>query len=326
MIENTHSLTDKLFVENKYKIWRHLLLVAMIAFISINSVMSVYGKSFSVIGNMIYILGATAIVMNTTIVYLNRYVLTTRFLLREKYIQYFGLICLSISMCILLDLTIEYFTHKIYHIPFNNDSAWYSGRQFMIELISIFLTYCMFLTGISTIILFRDWQKKEHEIRTIETKNLYSLVKTTKEQISPAFLSRMLKEMAKTAASQPADTSDTLIKLSKILRFQLYDCTREKVLVKSEIEFLNYYLTLEKKYNTGFNFTIHQNKGMDHGFISPLQILPFIQERLSLVRKENKEFSLTLEFLRQDAYLLFKCHDNQQPAYTETLTIPFIEG
>lgn len=47
-----------------------------------------------------------------------------------------------------------------------------------------------------------------------------------------------------------------LMKLSQLLRYQLYDCSRTKVLLSSEINFLNNYLTLEQNSQAQFNYEL----------------------------------------------------------------------
>lgn len=163
----------------------------------------------------------------------------------------------------------------------------------------------------------------------LEVQNLRSEIEMTKKQISPSFLSRVLNSSASCAQLNPENASDILVKLSKILRYQLYDCNREKVLLKSEIEFLTNYLYLEKVCYTNLVFFIHKDEKMEAEmealFVSPLLFLPLVQSRLKNIRKEHQAFILSLKFIRIGSDLLFMCYDDQTPENASSLKIPITD-
>lgn len=56
--------------------------------------------------------------------------------------------------------------------------------------------------------------------------------------------------------SEPQKAADMVLRLSQLLRYQLYDEARDKVLLNSEINFLIHYLALEKIRRDNFNYII----------------------------------------------------------------------
>ncbi|MCD8080999.1 MAG: histidine kinase [Bacteroides sp.] len=98
-----------------------------------------------------------------------------------------------------------------------------------------------------------------------------------KEQVSPTLLFDVLHGTALQTNEDPALASDMLVKLSQLLRYQLYDCSREKVLLRSEITFLNHYLLLAQRCSATFTFDIQTEGDINSWMISPLLTIPFVQ-------------------------------------------------
>ena len=72
--------------------------------------------------------------------------------------------------------------------------------------------------------------------------------------------------------------SQTLLKFSGLLRYQLYDCTDSHMLLSKELEFLNDYIGLETLRN-GDDLKVSFNRELDpgHGKIAPFILVPFVE-------------------------------------------------
>jgi len=147
-------------------------------------------------------------------------------------------------------------------------------------------------------------------VNQLETEDLRSQLENMKEKVSPSFLSRILKKSSLLALSSPQKASAMLVKLSKILRYQLYDCNRDKVLLSSEIVFLTNYLDLEKVCFDNLNFIISKNGDITHVFIPPLLFLPFIQKSILQIQEQNHQLFLRLHFQVENNHLQFVCANN----------------
>lgn len=185
----------------------------------------------------------------------------------------------------------------------------------------MFAVGVMFIIGISSIVFFRNWSSNEQVIRNLENKKLQSQIEMTKEQISPPFLSKILRKAAELTECDSQRSSDILLKLSKVLRYQLYDCQREGVLLKSEIDFLSNYLELEKEYAVDFEFRIHYKKEMGVLFISPFQILLPIQNYVRKIRDIDEiPKLLEISFQNEDLGLLLICRSNVAGSFEKQIT------
>ncbi|MFR7879247.1 MAG: hypothetical protein ACLU4J_24225, partial [Butyricimonas paravirosa] len=84
-----------------------------------------------------------------------------------------------------------------------------------------------------------------------------------------------------------------------MLRYQLYDSTREKVLLSADISFIRDYMNLEKILNDRFDFNITTDKDIDHVLVPPLLFIPVVEHALGYIRSHD-----TGKF--PDIYILFK--------------------
>ncbi|WP_254500443.1 histidine kinase, partial [Salmonella enterica] len=75
-----------------------------------------------------------------------------------------------------------------------------------------------------------------------------------KSQVNPHFLFNMLNNSQVLIQTDPEKASEILLKLSDLLRYQLYDSSRQKVLLNADIRFLMHFLSLEKIRRDYFEF------------------------------------------------------------------------
>lgn len=88
----------------------------------------------------------------------------------------------------------------------------------------------------------------------------------------------MLDEAGRQTFDNPGQASKVLMELSRLLRYQLYDGKREKVLLISEISFIERFLELAKmKYaNLSFTVTKEGRSAVNWCHLYCLFLLPFI--------------------------------------------------
>jgi two-component system, LytTR family, sensor kinase len=160
------------------------------------------------------------------------------------------------------------------------------------------------------------------------------------------------------ARKKSDDTANVVMKLSKLLRFMLYESRKERIPVSAEIRMIEDYLELEKiRYNE--RLTIRFEKDLDDTgqHIAPLLLLPFIENafkhgasetrfdsfihiRVHLKagqlkfciensKEENGDTTVTdnigLSNVRRQLELMYQEHtlqvDNQKSSFTVHLTI-----
>ena len=116
-------------------------------------------------------------------------------------------------------------------------------------------------------LLLKEWMIENQRVSQMEKAHVLSEVEQLKEQVSPELLFKTLHHSGELTLTEPEKASKMLMKLSQLLRYQLYDCSRQKVLLSSEIAFLTNYLTLGRggKQECGSSSALHSFCGAFHG-------------------------------------------------------------
>ena len=133
-----------------------------------------------------------------------------------------------------------------------------------------------------------------------------------KNRISPDFLFDKLHQAAEYCLTEPSYTSRILLKLSHILRYQLYDSSREKALLSAEVKYLNNYLTLEKECNNKFDFKIIYPESTINYLIPTSLLISFIEDSLKMLSTKNSDTWINIDFKIIDNILTFIVTDNRE--------------
>ena len=119
-------------------------------------------------------------------------------------------------------------------------------------------------------VLLKEWMINNRRVSQMEKAHVVSEVERLKEQISPELLFKTLHQSGELTLSEPETASKMLMKLSQLLRYQLYDCNRAKVLLSSEITFLTNYLTLEQTSRPQFYYEFTSEGEVNRMLVPPL--------------------------------------------------------
>ena len=97
--------------------------------------------------------------------------------------------------------------------------------------------------------LSKSWfelQEVTSRLIRIEKENVKSELNALKAQINPHFLFNSLNVIYSQAIKNSNKTPDAIIQLSDILRYVIYDSTKDKVSIKTEIKLIEDYIELQK--------------------------------------------------------------------------------
>lgn len=259
------------------RVFRHLLLIVFIGVVLYNST--------SVIANPMVIFAYFIILF-----YVNMYVLVPKLLFRNKNIAY----CLAvIGILIAVAIGGSFFN------PFDK------GHGLNIPLFS-FLTVLL-LAASSSIKLFQKGMTDKQLIYELEQSRTYAELEQLKNQINPHFLFNMLNNANVLTKKDPEKASQVLMKLSDLLRYQLYDSARDRVLLTSDIRFLEDFLNLEKVRRDSFDFLISKEGDLSGVQIPPLLFISFVENAVKHNNDAAKSSYVSLYFDVRDDELFFKC-------------------
>ena len=132
-------------------------------------------------------------------------------------------------------------------------------------------------TAVTLHLLRSQLAGKEREKNLVKEK-LETELKFLRNQTNPHFLFNTLNNIYVLARKKSDLTAEIVMKLSKLLRFMLYETSKPFIPICDEIRMLDDYLELEKiRYNE--RLTITFEKDIDNGAypVAPLLLLPFVE-------------------------------------------------
>ena len=162
---------------------------------------------------------------------------------------------------------------------------------------------------------------KEREKNLVKEK-LETELKFLRNQINPHFLFNTLNNIYGLARKKSDHTAEIVMKLSKLLRFMLYETGKSSIPVCDEIKMLDDYLELEKiRYNKRLSVTF--NKEVDNGTypVAPLLLLPFVENAFKHGVSESRMDAFVYIDLRlQQGVLTFLVENSKENGNGSAIT------
>ena len=275
----------------KYRVHRHLVMIVFFGLAIYNSDPE-YTEPTETYSEII------ALLLFLLLVYTNMYFLVPRFLLKNHYLKY-GLSVLGI---IVISLIIHVIGLSIYtpEVRLNPEKGNISFLPFSLVIIVI-------ICASAAIKLFQRWMLDAQLISELERSKTSAELEQLKNQINPHFLFNMLNNANVLTKRDPEKASQVLMKLSDLLRYQLYDSSRDKVLLTSDIHFLEDFLNLEKVRRDNFDFIISKEGDLSGVQVPPLLFISFVENAVKHNNDSSKSSYVDLFFNVHNNELFFKC-------------------
>ncbi|MGV7105033.1 histidine kinase [Flavobacterium sp. U410] len=303
----------RFIVDPNFRLWRHLCFIITLGIITFNQVFIAYQKDIIYLGPKIYWICLASFSTYLLATYVNYFVLIPRFLVREKYTIYLILLIVCVFALLFANVFLEYkirtflgLTHRI--------RSYQNPLVFVDNLSSSVITIVCFWS-MSAIELFRTWTQKKEQIIALEHQFLEAEVNKLKGQVSPVLLSEALQKASALAATQPKISSTILMQLGQLLRYQLYDCDREKVILQSEIHFISDFLKLYQLIvDRHFDYSLVIKGQTNQYLITPLLLIVLVQ---ALVEKQSISH-LRIAMETKDQHLNVDCAFAEKCCLTDT--------
>jgi len=211
------------------------------------------------------VLNMRSLVFNSSSVaffYLNSLLLIPRFLNRKK---------IGIYVILLLGLFVGYL-NLLNLVPMEGHKREY--QQFFFFALFAYL----FFWAMSTVYWFvADKIRTEQMLKERENENLKTELSFLRSQVSPHFLFNVLNNMVAMARLKSDLLEPSLIRLSGLMRYMLYESDDASVTLLRETEYVNSYIELQKiRYAKSLCIKVDMDPG-DNQLIEPMLLIPFIE-------------------------------------------------
>lgn len=162
---------------------------------------------------------------------------------------------------------------SLLHTLFTDLAASDSGIRF------VFIPTFFFLIVSIIYRLFLDKINYEKNKSTRKAEQLATELRFLRSQVSPHFLFNILNNLVAMARYKSDKLEPSLLKLSGLMRYMLYESDERKVNITTEIDYLNSYIELQKlrfeddiEITTEFDYDTSTNLS-----IEPMLLIPFVE-------------------------------------------------
>jgi len=227
---------------------------------------------------------AVVFVTQAPLVYIHLYFLVPRLLNRRKYVLHLLATGALIAAYSFANYTL------LKSLPAENLSAGMNAflktltRNYdLLEgFIVVVLTYALKYMMVAFI--------TQNELLKVQKEKLQLELRALKAQINPHFFFNTLNNLYSLTLKNSKQSSEVVLKLSDMMRYVLYECNEDKVLLAKEINFIKNYLELERlRFNDSYQIDFRQEGEPDRQLVAPMLMVEFIEN--SFKHGLNRHFS-----------------------------------
>lgn len=165
----------------------------------------------------------------------------------------------------------------------------------LISMLTMLPTSIMAIAGFCGLELFRT-----HAV--LENERLEDQLNFLRSQINPHLTFNVLNHIHILIGKNVELADELLLRFSDVLRYQLYECNKEVVLLESELKYVKDIVEIEKmRWGNELNVTTKWNVENTMVTIRPLMLIPFIENAFKHVsRLPDKKGYVKIDFSQND--------------------------
>jgi two-component system, LytTR family, sensor kinase len=205
--------------------------------------------------------------------------------------------------------------------------SWHNNYYLLIEdislgsvLYSLFILF--FVSGLAvTIKLIRINIRQNKLSQELLKMKLETELNLLKSQVNPHFLFNTLNNIYSLAIKKSDDTAPVVMRLSKLLRFMLYESSKESISIVEEIKLLEDYIELEKiRYSDRLSIRFKTFIQSPSEKITPLLLLPLVENVFKHGTSEstNNAF-IDIEIIEKNSLLTIIVKNSKENAKDEPM-------
>jgi two-component system, LytTR family, sensor kinase len=224
-----------------------------------------------------------------------------RFIEKQRYFLYFTLsVLVSVGLSLVLTLLYQF----VFDIRLN-----YHWMEFVPQMVG---TFIIAQTG-SLLKGFIRWFEDIQRKQVMEKMVLQNELDALNAQLNPHFLFNTLNNIDSLIRSNPEKASESLVTLSEIMRYMLYDARKPIVLLQNEITHYRNIIKLQSlrlKHSERIIFDVDiQNENVE---IAPLLLLPFIENTFKFASFEGEGTAIEITLKSIENRVEFSCRNQFQ--------------
>ena len=183
----------------------------------------------------------------------------------------------------------------------------------VVAFIQIAAITTVLLGSVVGLVIFKKWITDVKRMHELQQANLRAEMEQLKSQVNPHFLFNTLNNLLVLTKTDTEKASQVLLGLSDLLRYQLYDSAREKILLAKDIAFIKNLLAMEQIRKNDFSFEIHTDGNVDNVNLPPFLFIPFVENAIKHGASSIGHSYLTLHFRITEKKLYFTAENSKPP-------------
>lgn len=159
---------------------------------------------------------------------------------------------------------------------------------------------------------FTDERKR---LKDIEKQNLEHQLEYLKYQINPHFFMNTLNNIHALVDIDPEKAKTTILELSKMMRFVLYEADKPAVPLQNEIGFVKNYIRLMRlRYADSVRISVEVAEPIPDKMVTPLVAIAFVENAFKHGISYKHDSFVEVAFAVNDGKLLFTCRNSKAEA------------
>ena len=238
--------------------------------------------------------------------YLNAYLLTPRFFYQRRYLVFAAILVLVFGVILMIHMVLFRYVFFLPHFSLKGATG------FLLPA---------FLLTVAVSMTFRfvaDKSVADHLAQERQEENLKTELSFLRSQINPHFIFNILNNLVALEQMKSPELGPTILKLSSLMQYMLYDTDEEQVPLNKEVEYLQSYIDLQRQ-RFGTKVPINVSLDPAPGFyeIEPMLLIPFVENAfkhgVGMIDKPCIQISLEV----RDRVLYFSVRNRYNPASSE---------
>lgn len=155
----------------------------------------------------------------------------------------------------------------------------FTNLPIIVFLISFFfIINCIVIIVSSAIQIIIDRFGMEEHLHVVENEKISTELAFLRAQINPHFLFNVLNTIYFQINKENKEARSSVEKLSEMLRYQLYECTSDKIDISKELSYIENYVAVQQlRMESGTDLQIELPGDTGSFTIAPLLILPLVE-------------------------------------------------
>ncbi|WP_299220436.1 histidine kinase [uncultured Aquimarina sp.] len=236
------------------------------------------------------------------LVYVSIYILLPKFFIKRKFIAFiisYIIVLLIVSICI--QRSIIFFYVQPNYLP-----GWHSEGYFIItELVNTILDVNIAAVIPLGMSFFKFYYNSQQKALTLEKEKIEAELIQLRNQVHPHFLFNTLNSLYALIIRKSDVAETAVLKLSRLMRYMLYEANVPKVSLAKEIEYLKNYVDLEKlRFDATIDISFNSEIDKEYE-ISPFLLIPFVENAFKHGTSSSKKSWVVINiFAKQDELVM----------------------